>query len=123
MLRESVQISGETVDLRGVTAGFGDDAKSEVTVAHAPLLTGFAEAVVRRDDAAAALARDEIARAMGAAALVDAAAIVAAFHGFTRVADTIGIPYETAAQGRDAPEIREQAGINTFYRISGGPPG
>ena len=115
MLRESVQISGETVQLRGVTAGFDRN----VTIAHAPLLVGFAEAVVLGDDARAATLRIHIAQSMGNAALVDTAAIIAAFHGFTRVADAIGIPYETAAQGRDAPDVREQAGINEFFRIKG----
>jgi len=35
-----------------------------------------------------------------------------------RIADAIGIPYTGAAGGRDAPDVREQAGINAFYRIS-----
>jgi hypothetical protein len=35
-----------------------------------------------------------------------------------RIADAIGIPYSGAAGGRDAPEVREQAGVNAFYRIS-----
>jgi hypothetical protein len=48
---------------------------------------------------------------------VDAAAIVGAFHGFVRVADATGIPYTTAAQGRDAPDIRSRAGVNDFYRV------
>jgi hypothetical protein len=36
-----------------------------------------------------------------------------------RIADAIGIPYTAAAQGRDVPELREQAGINAFYRVRG----
>ena len=39
------------------------------------------------------------------------------FHGFVRIADAIGIPYETAGFGNDAAEIREEAGINQFHRI------
>jgi hypothetical protein len=35
-----------------------------------------------------------------------------------RIADAIGIPYSGAAGGRDAPDVREHAGINAFYRIS-----
>ena len=35
-------------------------------------------------------------------------------HG---IADAIGIPYTTAARGSDAPEVREQAGVNQFYRV------
>ena len=115
MLRESVQFSGDKVDLHGVSAGFGD----EVTIPHAADLVDFAEAVVLREDARATAARARISEAMGNAALVDVAATVAAFHGFTRIADAIGIPYTTAAQGRDAPEIREAAGVNEFYRVMG----
>ena len=39
------------------------------------------------------------------------------FHGFVRIADAIGIPYQTAARGEDAAELREQAGISAFYRV------
>jgi len=49
--------------------------------------------------------------------MVDAAATIAGFHGFVRIADAIGIPYQTAARGEDVPELREQAGINAFHRI------
>jgi hypothetical protein len=55
--------------------------------------------------------------ALGGAGLVDAAAVVAAFHGFVRVADATGIPYLTASRGRDDPELRERAGVNGFYRV------
>jgi hypothetical protein len=34
-----------------------------------------------------------------------------------RIADSTGIPYTTAAGGRDRPEIREAAGVNDFYRV------
>lgn len=106
MLRESMQASGKDI-------------------AHAAALVEFAEAVVLRDAARAAAARAALRQALGEAGFVDAAAIVAAFHGFVRIADAIGIPYTTAAGGRDLPELREQAGINAFYRVqhaSDGPP-
>ena len=113
MLRESMQISGKAVDVRGVTGGFDAD----VQIDHAAALVDFAEAVVLRDARRTAAARAALRRALGVAGLVDAAAVVAAFHGFVRIADSIGIPYTTAAQGRDAPDIRERAGINAFYRV------
>lgn len=113
MLRESMQISGKQVDVRGVVQGFDED----VEIAHAAALVEFAEAVVLRAAARTAAARAKLHAALGEAGLVDAAAIVAAFHGFVRIADATGIPYTTAAQGRDAPEIRERAGINDFYRV------
>lgn len=106
-------MSGQEVDVRGVTRGFGDD----VEIPHAAALVDFAEGVVLRDASRTAAARATLREELGAAGLVDAAATVAAFHGFVRIADAIGIPYTTAARGQDAPELREQAGINAFYRV------
>lgn len=115
MLRESMQISGRQVDVRGVTQGFDDD----VDIPHAAALVDFAEAIVLRDAPRVAAVRATLRTALGEAGLVDAAAVVSAFHGFVRIADAIGIPYTTAAQGRDVPELRERAGINEFYRVRG----
>lgn len=115
MLRESMHIAGQEVDVRAVTRGFGADA----AVPHAAALAEFAEAVVVRDAARIAAARAALRAALGPAGLVDAAATAAAFHGFVRLADAIGIPYTTAARGQDVPELREAAGINAFYRVRG----
>lgn len=98
MLRESVQASDRDIP-------------------HATALEEFAEAVVLRDAERTFAARRALRGALGEEGFVDAAAIVAAFHGFVRIADAIGIPYTTAAGGRDLPELREQAGINAFYRV------
>lgn len=115
MLRESMQIEGRQVELAGVTQGFDQG----IDIPHAAELVEFAEAVVERDAARTAAARAKLRRALGEAGFVDAAAVVAGFHGFVRIADAIGIPYTAAAQGRDVPELREQAGINAFYRVRG----
>ena len=106
---------GRQVDVAGVTRGFGAD----VGIPHAAELVDFTEAVVLRDAARTDAARKTLLSALGEAGLVDAAAVAAAFHGFVRIADAIGIPYTTAARGNDAPEIRERAGINDFYRVRG----
>lgn len=113
MLRESMQITGREVDVRGVTAGF----EADLDIPHADALVEFAEAVVARDASRIAKARAVVLATMGAPALVDVAAVVAAFHGFVRIADAIGIPYTTAARGADVPELRERAGVNDFYRV------
>jgi hypothetical protein len=113
MLRESMHSSGQEVDVRAVTRGFDTQA----AVPHAALLAEFAEAIVLRDAARSAAARSMLRETLGEAGLVDAAATVAAFHGFVRLADAIGIPYTTAARGEDLPELRERAGINAFYRV------
>lgn len=113
MLRESMQISGKAVDVSGVTQGFDEG----VDIPHAAALVEFAEAVVLRDAARTDAARKALRGELDDAAFVDACAIVAAFHGFVRIADAIGIPYATASGGRDLPELRAQAGINDFYRV------
>jgi hypothetical protein len=115
MLRESMQIKGREVDVRGVATGF----EGGVDIQHAAELVEFAEAVVLRDEARTVTARKTLLAALGEAGLVDAAAVVGAFHGFVRIADAIGIPYDTAARGGDAPEIRERAGVNEFPRVRG----
>jgi hypothetical protein len=108
-----MQAGGQNIDVRGVTQGFGAAAE----IPHAAALVEFADAVVRRDVPHTAHAGAGLRRALGDAAFVDAAAIVAAFHGFVRIADAIGIPYTTAARGQDAPDIRERVGVNEFPRV------
>jgi alkylhydroperoxidase family enzyme len=110
-----MQISGKAVDVSGVTQGFDEG----VDIPHAAALVEFAEAVVLRDAARTGAARKALRRELDDAGFVDACAIVAAFHGFVRIADAIGIPYATASGGRDLPELRAQAGINDFYRVRG----
>lgn len=113
MLRESSKFSNEAVELNDVSKGWSKGT----AVAQAPLLVEFAEAAVARDVVRVTAARDAVRKALGSAALVDVAAVAAAFHGFVRIADAIGIPYQTAAQGQDAPEVREAAGVNAFFRL------
>ena len=113
MLRESMQTEGKQVDVRGVTQGFDE----EIGIPFAAELVEFAEAVVSRDESRTARARAALRPALGEAGFVDAAAVVGAFHGFVRIADAIGIPYTTASGGKDLPELREQAGVNDFYRV------
>ncbi len=113
MLRESMKIEGQGVDLAGLTRG----SSAGVDVPQAAELVEFVEAVVARDAQRTARVRARLRSGLGEAGLVDAAAITAAFHGFVRIADATGIPYTTAAGGRDVPELREEAGINEFYRV------
>lgn len=108
-------MSGKQMDVSRVTKGFDES----VDIPHATELAEFAEAVALRDSPRTEAARKRLRAALGAAAFVDAAAVVAAFHGFVRIADAIGIPYTTAARGRDLPELRAQAGVNDFYRVRG----
>ncbi len=115
MLRESMQSEGKQVDVAGVTRGFGDD----VGIPHAAELVEFTEAVVLRDAKRSDAARAKLLAALGEAGLVDTCAVAAAFHGFVRIADAIGIPHYATADSGDLAELREQAGINAFYRVAG----
>ena len=113
MLRESVQAEGRQLDVAGVTRGFGEDAG----IPHGAALTAFTEAVFLREPARIGSGRRALREALGEAGLVDACAVAAAFHGFVRVADAIGIPHYRAPGGDDLSGLREQAGINDFYRV------
>jgi hypothetical protein len=107
-----MQTQGREVALRGVTEGFRDG----IDVAHADALVAFADAVVARDPARIAAARAALLPLLGGAGTIDAAATVAAFHGFVRIADAIGIPHYAPPTGDDLSGLREEAGINGFYR-------
>ncbi|PWT85864.1 MAG: hypothetical protein C5B56_13370, partial [Proteobacteria bacterium] len=71
-------------------------APGDGNIAHGALLVSFADAVLDGDDRRLATVRSEIADRLGAAALVDAAAVVATFNAIDRVADATGIPIEPA---------------------------
>ena len=60
------------------------------------LLNEFVEAVCAGDVAQTATVRQKIIKAMGEAAMVDAAAVIAAFNCYPRIADATGIPLEEA---------------------------
>jgi len=113
MLRESSKTEGKEVQLGDITGGL----TSRTMVDHGDLLLQLTESIVARDVNEIKKARDEVFRVLGNDALIDAVATASAFHGFVRIADAIGIPYTTAAGGQDAAEIREEVGINQFYRV------
>jgi len=56
-----------------------------------------------------------VVRTLGAAALVDAAAVAALFNGIDRVADATGIPLEDEKAVSTA-EIRAAIGIDEFAK-------
>lgn len=91
--------------------GSGVDAR----VPDAALLIEFAESILRGDGARQALAREAVYRALGAAALVDAAAIVASFNAVVKIADGTGIPLE-AAKAAATADLRTALGIERFKR-------
>ena len=113
MLRASSQAKGESFDLGLILGKSGDG-----NIPHGALLIGFAEAVLGTDDKRRADAQARIRAAMGDAALVDAAAIVATFNAIDRVADATGIPIEDA-KAQSTADIRAALGINAFAESRG----
>jgi hypothetical protein len=70
---------------------------------------------LRGDDARQARAREAVYRALGAAALVDAAAIVASFDAVVKIADGTGIPLE-AAKADATADLRAALGLERLKR-------
>ena len=108
MLRGSSRAKGEDYDLALMTGARGDG-----NIPHGGLLVAFTDAVMGSDDAALSKIRNDVRAAIGDAALVDAAAVASAFNGFTRIADSTGIPLEDA-KAESTADFRAALGINAF---------
>ncbi|NKB59139.1 MAG: hypothetical protein GKS00_22660 [Alphaproteobacteria bacterium] len=111
MLRESSLTNNSDFDLTELTAGVTGAGDIQA----AKLLADFAEAAVKRETGPLTEYRNALLQALGPAGVVDAAATVAAFHGYVRLADATGIPYEHAGFGTDTTEMRAAIGIDNFY--------
>ena len=110
LLGASGEIAGQTIDVGAVR----DDSKAATSgVPHAEALLAFTDAAMRGDAATLRSARDRVARELGEAALVDAAAIIGNFERMTRTADATGIPLDdvVAAMGSG---LRETLGLGAF---------
>ena len=107
MLRESIRQTGADYDLKGVI-GDGDGG-----IPHGGLLIAFAEAVIGDDEDRLATARATLLQTLGAAALVDAAGVVATFNAIDRVADATGTPIDEVRIETTAG-IRADLGIDKF---------
>ena len=113
MLRESSRAKSENYDLTLLTGTGGDG-----NIPHGALLVAFTDAVVKYEETEAARLRAEIRATMGDDALVDASAIVAAFSGFDRIADSTGIALEDA-KAENWADFRAALGINAFAEKKG----
>jgi len=113
LLRASGEHAGENYDLSAVLGDSGRDTG----IPDADVLIRLAEAVVGYDTDEIAAARQAVLDRMGAAALVDAAAVAANFNAIDRVADSIGIPLEEE-KALHSEEFREELGINGFGKMT-----
>lgn len=88
-------------------------AAGDSGVPHAAELLAFADATVKGTDDEISEARENLANAVSAEALVDSAAIIANFEKMNRIADATGIeldaPVRTFSSG-----FREELGINKY---------
>ena len=110
MLRESVEISGESIDLAGLTDASRTDIKG---VANSKELLQFATTYLGDDPSAFDEARQALVDKMGTEAMVDAVGIVSNFQRMDRIADSTGIPSETPTLVM-AEELCEQLGIDKY---------
>ncbi len=113
MLRASSKAKAESFDLSLILGKPGDG-----NIAHGALLVAFAEAALGGDDGRLADTQSKIRAAMGDAALVDAAAIVATFNAIDRVADATGIQIEDA-KAQSTADVRAALGIDAFAESRG----
>lgn len=84
---------------------------SDGGLAHGELLNDFVEAVCAGDVAPTTTVRQQIIKEMGEAAMIDAAAVIAAFNCYPRVADATGIPLEEAKAAATAT-MRAELGLD-----------
>jgi len=89
------------------------DGKTETLVPAAAELIALADAAIEGNAAQLAPARAAVINRIGAAAMIDAAAVIAGFDGITRIADATGIPLEPS-RAADTIDLRAQLGIDQF---------
>ena len=94
MLSLSADITESDIDLQLIN---GDESASAGDIEHGHLLMRFADAFVKRDEAALAAAREQLHQAAGVAVLVDAAGVAANFQRMVRIADATGIPLDESS--------------------------
>ena len=107
LLRGSSEHTGETYDYAAIRGAGGGG------IAHGAVLIEFAEAVLGDDDARLGRARDGFAAAMGPAAMIDGAAVVAIFESAVRIADATGIPLEDYKASASVA-LRATLGIDAY---------
>jgi hypothetical protein len=98
------------VDLKALTDGAGEAA---IGVDHGETLVAFAEGVVGDDDEVLARARAEVLERLGAAGLVDAAAVASNFQRMVRIANSTGIPLDSPVDVMTA-DLRTELGLTRF---------
>lgn len=110
MLRVSAMKTDTEVDLQGVV---GDKAGAAMGIAYGAELMDFAESIALRDEQAIAERRKALLTAAGPAVLVDAAGVAANFQRMVRIADSIGIPFDSM-HSTMVQRIQQDLGLKGF---------
>ena len=110
MLRESVELTGGSIDFDGLT----DPSCTEIKgVPDSRELLQFANACMGVEGADLETARQALVDRMGSAAMIDTAGVVSNFQRMVRIADATGIPTDGPMQVM-SEDLREQLGINQY---------
>ncbi len=108
-LRVSGEQTGNTYNLQAVMGA----TVSGAGIAHHELMNHFAEAICAMDTMRTSDVREALTQALGEAVMVDAAAVIAAFNAYPRMADATGIPLEDAKREATA-SLRAELGLDAF---------
>ena len=117
LLRASGEISGHEIDVSVVKE---DDAAATSGIPHAQALLAFTEAVVRGSEEERSSARARVLDELGAACLVDAAAVVGNFERMVRIADATGIPLDSPVEAM-TQDLRADLGLDAFLSSANTP--
>jgi hypothetical protein len=117
MLRESATLTGQTIDLEGLT---DPNCHRIDGIPHSEALLRFADTFMADEADAYRRARAQLADEMGDAAMVDAVGVASNFQRMDRIADATGIPSDEALMVM-SEELREQLKLNDFASASNTP--
>ena len=118
MLRESVELTGGSIDFEGLT----DPSCTEIKgIANSRELLQLANACLGEGSAALATARQALVDKMGSAAMIDTVGVIANFQRMVRIADATGIPADGPMQVM-SEDLREQLGINRYVSAANSAP-
>ena len=110
MLRESVELTGGSIDFDGLT----DPSCTEIRgVPDSRELLQYTNACMGVERTAPETTRQALVDKMGSAAMVDAAGVISNFQRMVRIADATGIPSDGPMQAM-SEDLREQLGINQY---------
>jgi len=108
-LRVSGEHTEDDYDMLSVINGGTDN----LGLAQGNLMNAFAEGICNRDPVQTDAARKAIIDELGEAAMVDAAAVVAAFNAYPRAADSTGIPIEEF-KIEPSKDLREELALDAL---------